>query len=471
MIRSRLSTMVSVAGLLTASCVDDSVRRAASTITVTTQATSEECPTGGVAFLTGEDGDGDGELTEDETSDRRVACNGQDAAQTLVEVIPIPLGDARCGLGGVEVRSGVDGNEDGDLQDDEVQSTEIVCTPTGQGIGVVEGDVVLSNGFELALFRGVKEVTGDLTVDCGSNATITSLAPLQDLEIVGGDLRIEDCPGLGTTDLPALREVGSLSFIGVGETFEPVGFNALTTVEGSLALRTARGGTPTKRIVGFKALTEVTAITITAFEVTTLDGFDALQEIPNTLSISGGEGDDDPLTEIDAFGALETLGWLRVSSLDNLEHLDNFTSITSLEELDLRRLPKLTSFDVAQVATNLQFFYLEDLPSLTSLEDLSALQTVGATSPYVNIYLNGLDGLTSLDDLTALTSIACNALTIRHNDNLQDLDDLVGLTTLDCSTYTIQDNPKLCLSVQTALEATAGKGISWTSNGTDPSCD
>ena len=85
---------------------------------------STSCPDGGSAIDTGLDRDGDSQLDDDEVQDTIRACNaaGRAAARRRDE----PTG-AQCPHAGYAVDSGVDRNRNAQLDDDEVQGTIYAC--------------------------------------------------------------------------------------------------------------------------------------------------------------------------------------------------------------------------------------------------------------------------------------------------------------------------------------------------------
>ncbi|HEX6764371.1 MAG TPA: hypothetical protein VF103_02810, partial [Polyangiaceae bacterium] len=91
----------------------------------TSDASTTDCPGGGVVVNNGVDDDGDGLLGEDEIDGTQIIC-GNAAAGSLVETVVLEEGDANCEFGGVEVRTGTDDNGNGTLDDGEFSSS-FVC--------------------------------------------------------------------------------------------------------------------------------------------------------------------------------------------------------------------------------------------------------------------------------------------------------------------------------------------------------
>jgi len=96
----------------------------------------EFCSEGGIAIHTGVDLNDDGELQLDEVARTEYICNGRPGSglNSLVDVVEEPEGE-NCGGGGLAVRTGLDANGDGELQADEVTHTEYVCNgAAGSGL-------------------------------------------------------------------------------------------------------------------------------------------------------------------------------------------------------------------------------------------------------------------------------------------------------------------------------------------------
>jgi hypothetical protein len=112
-----------------------------------------ECPNGGVSVVTGIDLNGNGTLDAEEYQTQTFICNGtdgqdgndgndgtdgNDGSNTIVDTKPISEEDERCtsGSGGVEIIIGVDDNRNSVLDEEEIDSVEVICN--GQdGISMV----------------------------------------------------------------------------------------------------------------------------------------------------------------------------------------------------------------------------------------------------------------------------------------------------------------------------------------------
>jgi len=93
------------------------------------------CPTGGVRVLSGPDDDGDGVLDAGEVQAQRVICNGAtgatgaagaDGGIRVLRATNAARGGV-CFFGGVKLDTGIDDNDNGVLDDLEVDQTQYVC--------------------------------------------------------------------------------------------------------------------------------------------------------------------------------------------------------------------------------------------------------------------------------------------------------------------------------------------------------
>ncbi|MEM7675825.1 MAG: hypothetical protein AAF449_07465 [Myxococcota bacterium] len=99
-------------------------------VRTSTEAAGINCVVGGIRIDVGSDSNEDGALQDTEIQATAYACDGEDgvdALQTLVRT-STAVGD-RCETGGVRIEFGLDIDESGTLSDAEVQTSEAVCSP------------------------------------------------------------------------------------------------------------------------------------------------------------------------------------------------------------------------------------------------------------------------------------------------------------------------------------------------------
>ena len=93
------------------------------------------CPSGGYRIEVGIDGNGDGALSPDEVDTSSNVCHGVDAASYIVGMSEEPAGD-NCTDGGQKIETGFDIDGDGILDHNEVAATAYVCNGTDGKYGL-----------------------------------------------------------------------------------------------------------------------------------------------------------------------------------------------------------------------------------------------------------------------------------------------------------------------------------------------
>ena len=78
------------------------------------------CPNGGDRMRTGIDANRDGMLVDEETEQNLVFCHGAPGASFRVQVSEVSAGNITCPTGGTKVEAGLDENDDGILQNSEI---------------------------------------------------------------------------------------------------------------------------------------------------------------------------------------------------------------------------------------------------------------------------------------------------------------------------------------------------------------
>ncbi|MBD88921.1 MAG: hypothetical protein CL940_01100, partial [Deltaproteobacteria bacterium] len=108
-------------------------------VTVNGEDAGENCAFGGKVIEAGVDGNMNGQLDEDEKSDAWFACAGEPGdlgPQGMVTVETLPTGGAECANGGKKFTAGVDTDGDGALAGEEIASEVVGCNgPAGSGGG------------------------------------------------------------------------------------------------------------------------------------------------------------------------------------------------------------------------------------------------------------------------------------------------------------------------------------------------
>lgn len=148
------------------------------------EASDEECPTGGKQISFGPDKDGDGELEDGEVTQTVAVCNGETGAtgNTGEQGVPgtnalirtsVEDSGANCATGGTRIDVGTDDNDNGTLEDGEIDQTAFTCNgATGaDGLNVLVNTVAEPAGANcaeggLALSMGLDD-NRDGTLDAG----------------------------------------------------------------------------------------------------------------------------------------------------------------------------------------------------------------------------------------------------------------------------------------------------------------
>lgn len=239
-------------------------------------------------------------------------------------------------------------------------------------------------------------VGGDLEIFM---TDLSSLAGLDNLESVGGDVWIGDRPV--PEDSPEL-------FFGNPELASLQGLGALASVGGSLFLRY---NPALADVDGLSGLTSVEVFLVIEANdaLTDVDGLGGLTALGEELNIWGNAA----LTDIDGLSGLSSLGGgnenIAIDSNDSLTNLDglaNFTSLTGC--LNVLRNDALTSLEGLSGFTSMACLNINGNDALTSVDGLDALASVG------NLNIGdwgpefesegGNAALTNLDGLSALSS-------------------------------------------------------------------
>jgi len=87
----------------------------------------DACPQGGRVYAVGQDMNGDGALQDEEVTSTSLVCDGQDATVQRARTVEIAAGDERCPAGGNVIELGDDDDASGLLDDEEVETSVVVC--------------------------------------------------------------------------------------------------------------------------------------------------------------------------------------------------------------------------------------------------------------------------------------------------------------------------------------------------------
>ena len=402
---------------------------------------------------------------------------------TLVRVDPEPEG-ANCANGGVVVHTGRDANQNGQVDDDEIDASQFVCS----------GD----DGLRC---EGEPSLTGVVTV-----FDTPDLAQLTDATCIDGDLVIAGLPDGALPDLPLVRVTGGITIAGNAKLRSLGGLGRVTELGGPYAVQgndelvdvSALGvlaRAPSVILVGNDALVDLAGleawvdiehhVTISNNgSLTSLHGLEGLLGSTGVLNIKGNRS----LSSLAALEHLRSVAVLEISGNPELSALElgdlekvNVTlvannnaaltavalpSLATASGIQLSNNPALATVDLPSLVVTSVFLIQLDtaltslsaprfaaatgqvdllsLPALAAL-DLGALGSVGGA-----LNLSGLGGLTDLSGFSRLTSVVGD-LTIANNPSLISLTGVLGVLTSVGGNLIITGNPQLPASDAEAL--------------------
>lgn len=288
-------------------------------------APGDKCANGGTAIHTGLDLNDNGTLDADETVDTSWVCSGvtggagatgetgPSGKPALVLLVPEAPGD-NCANGGTSVLSGVDEDGDGELGEDEITSRVFLCDGVASRI---DGDVVVDTALVLSLLQGVKEITGDLTVQ-----GVDGAFALPRLEKVGGDILIDANATLTSISLPSLEETTNVLIVITSDALTEIDLSSLRNVTESFVI----SGDAKITTFALPALESV-GLNLTISDVKELESLD----LPELASVGG-------VLEISSNDALDSIQLGQLQSVSELEVLTN----KALETLRLDALSTVT---------------------------------------------------------------------------------------------------------------------------------
>jgi len=154
-----------------------------------------------------------------------------------MEISYFYLEDGGLGDGGVVSDSG-DTDSDTDFDTDtDTDTDEVDAGSDSGGLGCLEGNVIIENSIDLALFSPYTCITGSLIIQNAVLSPGLTSVSLPNLEWVAGGLGVVGSSNLETIELPALYSVGGGLQVEDNDVLtELSGFDALTMVGGDLSV-------------------------------------------------------------------------------------------------------------------------------------------------------------------------------------------------------------------------------------------
>lgn len=347
----------------------------------------EHCGLGGTAIRAGLDRNGNGQLDADEVEHTDYVCSAKPTV--LFRQLPLAAG-AQCPRGGSLVQTGVDDNGNGRLDDDEVDLTSVLC----DSLELWDGDFTAqdwADSARVAALRGARVVTGSLEIVGDAPVELPAL------ELVVGNLSAG-----GAVALPALRTIGGNASLGVSRSGEPA-LPMLEQIGGNASL-----GSGGEHPLAVPALARIGgALSVGGIGAHLVDA-PVLGEVGGGLTVPFGTTGEVALTGLRKIGGdVRTVSDVAALRLDALE------SIGGQIHLDARLLPRLV------------------LPALQTLGgDLWIRST--AITELAMARLTHIGGTVDLSDLTALTTVSLPAM-FDIDGGISMFHD-TALTTLDLGT-------------------------------------
>lgn len=174
---------------------------------------------------------GEGGRPGSDGDDGRNGKDGENGKSALLRFVSEPAGE-HCALGGTRIDQGLDLDDSGTLEDEEVLGSTYAChyTPPAGSCTTLHGDLVIRNELELQSFAaaGCTKVTGNVLVD---DVPVTGLGALAGLEEIGGRLSITKTKVTAVL-LPVLERVGGGIYISENTNAEVLDLSSLVASGG-----------------------------------------------------------------------------------------------------------------------------------------------------------------------------------------------------------------------------------------------
>jgi hypothetical protein len=398
--RPRLLGWIGLAALLTA-CTDGRSGDSRVLTRHDSEAAGSHCTYGGSVVRAGHDRDGDGVLDDDEVEAIDYICD-RDATREIARNDVEPPG-ANCLDGGTAVRTGIDRDADGVLDDNEIVATSYVCAESQ----IFDADFRRADWDDpklVARLLGARVVTGRLEVAQDAPVALPLLElVIGDIDLSGGMPSIElpalrsvggnasiDAPGLDVLELPVLASVGGeFHVIRNGVAGQMISAPVLVDVQGHVIFSLGTKGhidMPRLEHVGGTLAFDGELADVAMDALKTVDGALIYDDSTMTaielskLKTVGGDFlvSHRPLLEHIRLPALEAVGKLHLSNLEALTTL-SLPALQNVQDVDLRDLPALSTLDFTQLRLVSETFVLTGAPVLHTLS-LPALLQVKPTT-------------------------------------------------------------------------------------------
>lgn len=140
-------TVFIIVTLTLVACKQEGLNGSTSLIDIQSEPVGNNCNSGGLKIISGIDLNNNGILDMDEIDETKYICNGQsgsDGILTLMDILPEPAGE-NCYNGGYKIISGLDMNQNSNLDENEIQNTEYLCQ---NGLVKVQNDFFMDTVYQ-----------------------------------------------------------------------------------------------------------------------------------------------------------------------------------------------------------------------------------------------------------------------------------------------------------------------------------
>lgn len=334
----------------------------------------------------------------------------------------------------------------------------------GFNFTVVNGTITVT-GSTITNLNGLSELTKCQSLIISSNANLTSIIGLANLEEVENSLTIRNNSIL--TNLVGFSSLASVGTAG-SDALTIENNDMLLSVGGLFSLTSAQslkidGNAILANLDGLTALTTVVDF-FTISNNPTLANLNGLSNFTSVASLFGNLTIDnnDALTNVDGLYAVTHLAGLHVKNNAALTDLDGLSNLPAVVfgGLIIENNAALTNFDALSGFQGLSSdIKIINNPSLTSLNGLSTLVGIGHIDGPHSLEITGNASLTNLNGLSSFEGVSFGNLIISSNNALTDISGLSKLKLVG-QTLVIDQNPLLTnVNGLSQLEAVNGLRI------------
>lgn len=174
------------------------------------------CEEGGFIFSSGLDSNENGILDDSEITSQETVCNGEDGLSVLYNITTIEETDS-CPTGGILIETGLDANENGTLDADEIANTNFVCN----GLNGVDG----TNGYNSLV--STEEIDGGVIIRTGLDINNNNILDSDEVMSTSTILNGED----GTDGTNGLNSLIRLDDIAISSDFPTGGVQISTGLD------------------------------------------------------------------------------------------------------------------------------------------------------------------------------------------------------------------------------------------------